>query len=59
MKFFRVQFASGNLNIIRANTCTFQTNDIFAEAILSKDGVVVARLNLEHVECIEEVDVDE
>ena len=59
MKLFRVQFASGKVNLIKADRYVPSINDIFAEAILSKDGKIVARLNLEHVECIEEVDVDE
>lgn len=59
MKFFRVQFVSGKVNLIDADKYVPSINDIFAEAVLSKDGRIVARLNWEHVECIEEVNVDE
>ena len=59
MKFFRVQFASGKVNLIKADRYAASYNDIFAEGILSEHGHIVARLNLEHVECIEEVIVDE
>lgn len=59
MKFFRVHFTSGRVALIKADRYAPSINDIFAEGVLSKDGKIVARLNLEHVECIEEVIVDE
>ncbi len=61
MKFFRVQFVSGKEKLIKADTCETLMRDIFLkEAVLRMmDGNIVARLNLEHVECIEEVNIDE
>lgn len=60
MKFFRIQFVSGKVNLIKADECTTLMRDIFLkEAVLRDNGNIVARLNLEHVECIEEVNVDE
>ena len=56
VKIFRIYFSSGREIVTKADDYeTFTHGNNFMEGILRKDHRIIARLNLDHVECIEEV----